>query len=501
MLILIVFVISFPIKTNVFADSNSHFTAQELNEGLEYINRIRKSMGLNEIEYDPLLNQAAQNHADYIELHNTEDSGLAVHDETEGKEGFTGVAAHNRAKAAGYSKGASEVISFQKENLIEAVDSWMTTAYHNSPFTSPYTDEIGVGINEDGTVVLNASSSQDPDANIAVYPYDGQEGVGIGFYGMEIPNPLEQFNVEKSGTIITISTAEFIDEMEATITNSRGESIPFFNEANIYLYPKQELDYDETYTVSISYTLDSSSKQHHKTWSFSTMEDPEKVRQREEQFEQILKCKRYENRVVKNGEAIKDGQLGTLQVLKETKIYHLDPQTKKMRFDRMIKPGEELRIYFKGLTARAEPVYGIGDREYLKQNNNVKFEWIKKNVRQVVSDCDQIEELKRNVDMNAYTNISDRTIEDPSKEWTIQFSDEMDEDDFSYQKVTVLDGNGNSIGITLQYQEGTKKGAVKAPIDGYQSGQQYSLIIHPGIETKMGENIERGVKMNFRLSK
>lgn len=154
----------------------------------------------------------------------------------------------------------------------------MNTAYHREPLVDPYLSDIGYAINKDGTVVANYSFSVDSNTNeTSVYPYDGQKDVPIGFYGFEIPNPLEQFKVSKSGYIISFSAPSvYTENIDVKITDSNGNSLPFFLENGWgiwFIYPKNELAYGEKYTVSVNYKddLEENSPIQNKTWSFTTV--------------------------------------------------------------------------------------------------------------------------------------------------------------------------------------------------------------------------------------
>ncbi|MGO4119259.1 hypothetical protein ACEQ6C_39530, partial [Rhizobium ruizarguesonis] len=62
---------------------------------------------------------------------------------------------------------------------------------------APYTEEIGVAISG-GTVVIEVSYGEttygSPNSVEAMYPYNGQTNVGIGFYGTDhVLVPLTSF--------------------------------------------------------------------------------------------------------------------------------------------------------------------------------------------------------------------------------------------------------------------------------------------------------------------
>ncbi|WP_159883514.1 stalk domain-containing protein [Paenibacillus puerhi] len=224
-------------------------------EALRYLNELRENLGLQKVKLNPQITKAAENHAKYVVDNRTAGQGLDAHNETEGMPGFTGNGPTDRAKAAGYSGSVSEVISYSGNGAKGAIDSWLNTAYHRSPLTSPFADEFGIGI-VNNTAVLNMSSQNKGEDEIVFYPYDGQTGVDIGFYGAENPNPLEQFGIAKSGYIISVQSVRNFDPFEVTVTDSKGSKIPYYYEKrgiDFFIYPVYELAYDELYTVEISY--------------------------------------------------------------------------------------------------------------------------------------------------------------------------------------------------------------------------------------------------------
>ncbi|MBP1153651.1 MULTISPECIES: stalk domain-containing protein [unclassified Paenibacillus] len=255
-------------RTSQAVQPNEEYEPYQL-EALAHLNRVRGVLGLQPVRLNPYITKAAENHANYIVINDTAADGLSTHDETPGNPGFTGESPTDRVRAAGGSQVVSEIINFTS-NPAQAIESWMTTAYHRSPLTDPNADEFGIGI-ADGNVVLNMSAKTGNN-EISVYPYDGQTDVGVTFYGAsEIPNPLKQFHVEKSGFIISFQPPFHVDGIKATVTDGRGVKVPvYFEYAGAwFLYPVYPLAYDEQYTVSVDYDVNGATQ--NKTWSFRTM--------------------------------------------------------------------------------------------------------------------------------------------------------------------------------------------------------------------------------------
>lgn len=93
---------------------------KEQKETLNYINELRKNMGLKPVELNPFLIKAAENHAKYLEINNIGgEAGLKAHNEIQGKKGFTGVNPADRVEALiGYYLPVAEGISFQQKKLL-----------------------------------------------------------------------------------------------------------------------------------------------------------------------------------------------------------------------------------------------------------------------------------------------------------------------------------------------------------------------------------------------
>lgn len=236
---------------------------------LDYLNDVRAHMGIPLMELDPSLTTAAGNHANYL-LMNQENG----HTETPSKQGFSGKLPWDRAAAAGLDTdkfGVFEDVSFTTDSPEDGVQSLLDAPLHRSSLILPDISLLGVGYNKHA-LVLNPAKKWFTHTGTGVYPYDGQTGVPVGFYGFEIPNPLEQFDLEKSGYFITYAgVAQDKPDVTASLTNSQGEPIEIYKlkqelgDTNAWhIIPKYELAYGETYTVTVEHT----------SWSFTTVENP-----------------------------------------------------------------------------------------------------------------------------------------------------------------------------------------------------------------------------------
>ena len=278
----IVFYSFFPTNSAEAESAQTEFTAQQ-QEAMDHLNELRTKAGLAPVTLNPYLNKAAENHAKYIIINNTQSTGLEVHLETPGLIGFTGTGPYERVSAVGGSDlipGEVVVTGSDSGSITstKAIDFWMDTAYHRALIFSPDTKEIGIGIYK-GTAVLNMTFSEDHSKEIALFPYDHMQNVGLSFDGGEIPDPLMQFGVRQSGFIISFTT-DYDELIRANISDGQNQPVLYnieqstFGPKTIFLFPKYKLKYDETYTVMITYKVDGMEKT--KKWSFSTKGNPYK---------------------------------------------------------------------------------------------------------------------------------------------------------------------------------------------------------------------------------
>ncbi|WP_347768414.1 CAP domain-containing protein [Gorillibacterium sp. CAU 1737] len=265
---------------HALSSDSSSYTADQL-DALTYLNEVRKKVGLTPVRLDASLTKAALAHAAYYNQNKKVFETLSFHYEAQGTPGFTGSRAIDRMKAAGWTHSKSgvawgEVMSFQEPNSPAAITSWLDTSYHRTNILNPLFDQVGIGI-VGGTVVMDLGgpgTAYPIEGGISVYPYDGMTAAPIGFYGNEVPNPLEQFQVDYSGYVVSAVTSDEITAYRAVIKDEAGKEVPFFHEQDgentVFLYPKKILTGYHTYTVTLNYQIAGSSAPLSKTWSFKT---------------------------------------------------------------------------------------------------------------------------------------------------------------------------------------------------------------------------------------
>lgn len=269
-----------PLK--VEAASTPTLTESELrDQAIEHLNEIRKSTGLKPFTTNYNLDTSAFRHAKFLDL-NGSHYGTS---EVKGLKGFTGERLWNRMNRTGlnynnYEFDAEATIS-GKYSYLESIDAFMNTAYQRDILLS--IDQPVIGMGNSGTEFVIDMMKHRPEEFIDVaYPYDGQKNVEVTYSGNEVPNPLKQFEVEKTGYVISYKHPEGIwldtDKTVFSLVDSKGKDVPVYKEEDwngtSFYFPKDPLKYKETYTVSISWVDQDPKFTGGKTWSFTTKDDP-----------------------------------------------------------------------------------------------------------------------------------------------------------------------------------------------------------------------------------
>ena len=131
---------------------------------LEYLNSLRKEAGMTLLSHDRELTRAAQNHAGYLAQNLQGDISRmsSAHDESPGREGYTGRTPQERAFAAGYPhKQVKENVAIGHVTPVQSIDGLMAAIYHRLAFLDFTMDQVGIGSAEKTDVfVLGRSDLQ-----------------------------------------------------------------------------------------------------------------------------------------------------------------------------------------------------------------------------------------------------------------------------------------------------------------------------------------------------
>ncbi|WP_310137291.1 Ig-like domain-containing protein [Paenibacillus amylolyticus] len=258
------------------ADSTGY--TQDQLDALDFLNTVRAKVGVPPLKLNPLITRAAESHATYYNTNKSKAPDLSSHLQVEGMPGFTGKNMKNRIEAAGYAApmgyAYSEAMHFKQKSSSAALQGFLDTAYHREIVLDPTIVEAGFGL-VDGTAVADFAGpwKTKEEGTMAVYPYDQQTNVPVGFYGNEIPNPLKQFGVTFSGYIISAAAQLEMISHQVIVKDSRGNELPYHEQLHgktLFIYPKSVLKGNQTYTVSLTYSTGEATGSKNKTWSFTT---------------------------------------------------------------------------------------------------------------------------------------------------------------------------------------------------------------------------------------
>jgi len=250
-----------------------------------YVSGIRNAIGLNPINFNAALNQAAQAHSTYCSTDSTWCPGW--HDEVPGHPGFTGAQFWDRCAAAGYTGSPTFEVMAPGGSPEFAIDMWMATVYHRTPFVTPEIHEAGFGSGSSYTTMdFGCCGPSDPGL-VTNFPVHGQTGVPTSWNGNEGPAPPAPPSGWPSGPVLSVIfpsvdglhiTAHEVFDAACTalahvaggadITPNPGFDGSFLR-STIVFYTNAPLQSGRTYTVNVEYTRGGTPG--HRTFSFTTM--------------------------------------------------------------------------------------------------------------------------------------------------------------------------------------------------------------------------------------
>ncbi|MFC4930801.1 CAP domain-containing protein [Massilia sp. GCM10023247] len=175
-------------------------------DGREWINFRRAQIGMSTLVRNNIVDIAAQGHSDYQRINDT-----ITHDQTPGKQGFTGATLADRLQSAGYvfnvnnSRAYGEVISATSNGSGQYMaEELITAVYHRFVIFEPVFKEIGTGAATTSTgynyftADFTANNGYGPGlarGQIAVWPFGGQTAVPRNFFSdTEKPDPVPDRN-------------------------------------------------------------------------------------------------------------------------------------------------------------------------------------------------------------------------------------------------------------------------------------------------------------------
>ncbi len=279
-------------------------------KGIDYLNSLRYAVGMIPFQREYHLEDAAQNHANYLLKNN-----IFSHYESKNVSGFTGVMPANRAQFTAYAHAeVGENISSANASVEKSIDTLFSAIYHRFAFLNFNYDEIGIGFSqsdaymygnvynydmgvsplrilcEGGSEVqqgeyyanicrdsskkisisdykgaMEQNSQQNPV--FVVWPANGSDAIPPVFYE-ESPDPMPEcsvsgyplsisFNPLKTSSIM-IKSFKLYDSnnqeiKEVKLMDKQTDPNHHFSENEFALFPQQRLDWDSAYRAEIVY--------------------------------------------------------------------------------------------------------------------------------------------------------------------------------------------------------------------------------------------------------
>jgi len=122
-------------------------------EGLYDLNQIRQDAGMMRFTQNGTLQEAAQNHSEYLAHHYESSSFVSAHSELSHLSGFTGENPASRVKKVGYLHAVvRENVTVGESDMAGAIDGLMGAIYHRFAFLDFAADEVGIASKDEAFV-------------------------------------------------------------------------------------------------------------------------------------------------------------------------------------------------------------------------------------------------------------------------------------------------------------------------------------------------------------
>lgn len=259
-------------------------------DGLNWINYRRAQVGMSTLTRNSQIDNAAQGHSDYQRINN-----VVTHEQTAGRQGFTGVSLQDRLAASNYvlrpSNAIGEVISAANKGTgFYMAEELITAIYHRFVIFEPVFKEAGAGAATTSagysyfTADFAANNGFGPGlaaGTLAVWPVNGQTQVPPNFFSdYEEPDPVpdinevgypvsvhtnltrkltvQSFTMRARGATGNLSTRLLVKGQDANTTTDSAAAI----------VPLAPLAARTTYDVTFIGAIDGTAVS--RTWSFTT---------------------------------------------------------------------------------------------------------------------------------------------------------------------------------------------------------------------------------------
>jgi hypothetical protein len=222
----------------------------------------------------PALDLSAEKHCAYYSANLMEAACIASpHVEVSTCTDYYAANFDQRETMAGYTGSPSSENMYFFDDPKLAIAGWIDTIYHRYPILDPWERDFGYGGAMGCDTMDFGSGAATPSTTIAVYPYDGQTGVGTQFAGAEIPAPPPPPGGWPAGYPISIF---YQGTLTTTTVTQDGASTPLsiqtvpmlsFQPNATYFYTDQPLSPNTKYNVHVA---GNNGAAFTKDWSFTT---------------------------------------------------------------------------------------------------------------------------------------------------------------------------------------------------------------------------------------
>lgn len=163
----------------MFCNIHSYAEDYDRHDALNEINQIREAIGIQPLENNSKLEQAAGTHSKYMSVN----SSFSLIEEN-GNKYYRGRYSWDRASYFYYSNPyITEFIHNQLESLQQGIKDFINNPYSRVTFLDPLYEHIGMGNYKDMYTYDLGGQSRDIENNkiLAIYPYDQMEAVPVSW--------------------------------------------------------------------------------------------------------------------------------------------------------------------------------------------------------------------------------------------------------------------------------------------------------------------------------
>lgn len=238
------------------------------------VNEARVAAGSPCSSVVPALDASAEAHCAYYAGNKGNSQCIASpHVEVSSCASFYAANFDEREKKAGYAGSPSSENMHFVGDPAGAVQGWLDTMYHRYPIIDPWQRDFGYGKAQGCDTMDFGSGASTPADTIAVYPYDGQTGVGTSFYGNESPAPQAPPGGWPSGYPISVHVKGSVDTIQVTkdgsstpLSTVTAAKLSWQNDA-VFFYTEKPLDPGTKYHVHVA---GNNGAPFTKDWDFTT---------------------------------------------------------------------------------------------------------------------------------------------------------------------------------------------------------------------------------------